>query len=266
MRQMKRKLVGGAIAVAAVASGCGSLTVERAEAPVDCGIGVDLSNLDRSNGDVEQSVTHLIVHSDRSTLSDRAIRGAFSDSATRGDRLHAWRLESGNAANLQVLGDWNLRGTARNKAALRAELTGITDRASCDFVARLAVGDATPTEDKGADLAGALVRVLRDSSVAEAEGRIRIVVLTHGGVHRTHQLDLGDPNTGPDDWQAAVDQIATVAVSATASTPLAVEILGVGASSEPVSAVVLDNTRAFWDDVCAALQNGKGEISCSAHS
>lgn len=229
----------------------------EASAPL-CGTDTEVADLDRDRDDGAGSVTVLILH----VAPDHAFHDKIADVVARaahgGHKLVAWRLESSNAANLRSLDKWDLAGTARNSSRLRDEIQQEAEAATCDLLAML----EQPTDgDKGADLTGALTQVMRTREVIEATGTAQITLLTEGGVHRTNQLDLGNPETEPEAWQATVEVVADVAASISESVSLDIEIEGVGVARDSISDAVRQNTAQFWDETCEALKTGG--VQCS---
>lgn len=257
-------LVGLAV-VALVATSCGSLetadTVGTSAALSGCGAETTVDSLNRDRNDGDGSSTHLILHVAPGHTSHGAIADTVESAAERGHALTAWRIQSSNAAELQRLGEWHLAGTSRNKSNLRTEVAGLAADATCELLDLIEVpGDG----DKGADLTGALSQVMRKPRLADPDGVAHIVLLSEGAVHRTNQLDLGNPDTGPEAWETTATELAKVSTRAGESSSLKVAIHGIEDAREAISDKVVQNIWQFWDDVCKTIEQGGAQ--CSTHS
>jgi hypothetical protein len=189
-----------------------------------------------------------------------AARGALDDvvedAAGRGAAIRVWVLDSASAASMEevVFGDeaggGDFKGTANNDPGREAQSDALAAAARAELSAHL---DGIEPAD-GADLLGALERVIVEAANMDREGEREAVLLTGGGVQRTSSLDLfGD--VGPEEWDPAIAGL----VARLPSEEVKVTIVGVanfeGVSPPPADAFV-NRVEAFWGSVCDSLKAG----------
>lgn len=174
-----------------------------------------------------------------------------------GAMVQVWAL--GPSAATMSETQFDLAGAGRNDGDRAEESGALTKDAQGKVTAQLdqlAGGDGAG----GADLIGALRRIVQQASAMKGRGPRRAVLLAGGGAHRTADFDL----TSPDAAQKQAAVIRALLESLSGSEQVAVEIYGVGdfgsLGSTPDGAFVT-RVNEFWKALCLAVDQTDA-LSC----
>lgn len=251
------KLVVTGIALTALLALPGCLPPSETIETSACRGEIDLAGLTRTGGPGPWPLHEVVLHPGedgdlRSQLTEQVQASAF-DGAT----LRVSILNSSSASSRKKAGPFRFAGTSVNTPRTIREVEPMADTALCEILTLLDARGAP--SDKGADLAGSVELAIRGASETDD---FTITLLTDGGIHRTDQLDLGSLDTTPLDWEITVERLREAARSLPDDHGVRLTVVGIGETSGDAAPHqrVIDQTFAFWNDVCTAL--GSEGVSC----